>query len=188
RVRALGHCPGPSNVTAVSNAARLVARRGARRRRQPMSAPCCRASAYSSPAWRRPRCCPAASPRPSAAGRGLARALRDAGPLTVVVALGSDGAVAVSAEGTSRTAAHPVPETDPVGAGDSFVAGCLATRPERPGHHWLPCPGRPCRRLVGGHRRRLGRTARTHRTRPRRGAAGDCHPVTPVKEGRRSRK
>ncbi|CAL9325399.1 sugar kinase [Streptomyces sp. SudanB182_2057] len=58
----------------------------------------------------------------------LARALRDAGPHTVVVTLGADGAVAVSAEGTVRTAAHPVPEVDPVGAGDSFVAGCLAAR------------------------------------------------------------
>ncbi|MFF9021885.1 PfkB family carbohydrate kinase [Streptomyces eurythermus] len=34
----------------------------------------------------------------------------------------------MSVEGTTRTAAHPVPETDPVGAGDSFVAGCLAAR------------------------------------------------------------
>ncbi|MEU0743320.1 sugar kinase [Streptomyces sp. NPDC006134] len=58
----------------------------------------------------------------------LARALRERGPDTVVVTLGADGAVAACAQGTVEAAARPVPEVDPVGAGDSFVAGYLAAR------------------------------------------------------------
>jgi 2-dehydro-3-deoxygluconokinase len=56
----------------------------------------------------------------------LAQELRALGPATVVVTMGAAGAVAADASGTTRIAAVPVPEIDPVGAGDSFVAGYLA--------------------------------------------------------------
>ena len=56
-----------------------------------------------------------------------ARRLLDSGSRLVVVKLGADGALAVSADGTSiRVAAHPVARVvDPVGAGDAFAAGFL---------------------------------------------------------------
>ncbi|MEV0094683.1 sugar kinase [Streptomyces sp. NPDC050738] len=57
----------------------------------------------------------------------LALAIRKLGPQTAVVTLGAEGAVSVGLSGTVHTVpAVPVPEIDPVGAGDSFVAGYLA--------------------------------------------------------------
>ncbi|GAA1348724.1 sugar kinase [Streptomyces beijiangensis] len=56
----------------------------------------------------------------------LAQELRKLGPETVVITMGADGAVAADSSGTTRISAVPVPEIDPVGAGDSFVAGYLA--------------------------------------------------------------
>ncbi|WP_424215794.1 sugar kinase (plasmid) [Streptomyces sp. BI20] len=57
---------------------------------------------------------------------GLARALHGLGPATVVLTRGRAGAVSVGPDGTHRQPALSVPEVDPVGAGDSFVAGYLA--------------------------------------------------------------
>ena len=57
----------------------------------------------------------------------LARALKNAGPDEVVVTLGQDGAVCVDGDGkVHRIQARPVTLVDPVGAGDSFVAGYLS--------------------------------------------------------------
>lgn len=64
----------------------------------------------------------------------LGAALRAIGPSTVVVKLGEQGAVSFSEAGAVPVDAVPVTEVDPVGAGDSFVAGYLAAlldgRPE----------------------------------------------------------
>lgn len=56
----------------------------------------------------------------------LAAALRDGGPRTVVLTMGADGAVSADHEGIHQVPAVKVTEVDPVGAGDSFVAGYLA--------------------------------------------------------------
>jgi sugar/nucleoside kinase (ribokinase family) len=50
----------------------------------------------------------------------------DAGPLTVVVKLGADGALAVREGLLVRAAAPRVPVMDTTGAGDSFAAGFVA--------------------------------------------------------------
>ncbi|NUT91830.1 MAG: sugar kinase [Saccharothrix sp.] len=56
----------------------------------------------------------------------LAARLRDHGTSTAVVTLAAAGAVAVDPSGTVRATAPTVTEVDPLGAGDSFVAGYLA--------------------------------------------------------------
>jgi 2-dehydro-3-deoxygluconokinase len=56
----------------------------------------------------------------------LGAALRDLGPSEVVIKRGAAGAVAVTADQTCETAALPVTQADPVGAGDAFVAGYLS--------------------------------------------------------------
>lgn len=56
----------------------------------------------------------------------LAHALRALGPATVVITMGAAGAVTATPDTTLTAPAVPVPEIDPVGAGDSFVAGYLA--------------------------------------------------------------
>lgn len=56
----------------------------------------------------------------------LARALRRTGPSTVVVKLGSRGAVAAVDGDLLDVPAIPVAAVDPVGAGDAFAAGYLA--------------------------------------------------------------
>ncbi|MFJ2865596.1 sugar kinase [Kitasatospora sp. NPDC087314] len=65
----------------------------------------------------------------------LAGMLLDRGPRTVVITLGARGALSAGPSGVVRTDAVRVSETDPVGAGDSFVAGylcaVLAGRDER---------------------------------------------------------
>ncbi|MEY9913145.1 2-dehydro-3-deoxygluconokinase [Catenulispora sp. MAP12-49] len=57
----------------------------------------------------------------------LAKALRELGPRTVVLTMGAQGAVSTDPEGVHEAAAVQVTEIDPVGAGDSFVAGYLAS-------------------------------------------------------------
>lgn len=63
---------------------------------------------------------------PDADPRAAAEALRTQGPDTVVVTMGRSGAVAVDATGSCFVDAEAVAEVDPVGAGDSFVAGYLS--------------------------------------------------------------
>lgn len=63
-----------------------------------------------------------------APGRAVVDVARDwlrLGPALVVVTLGGDGALAVSAGGEVRVPAAPVTVVDTVGAGDSFTAGLL---------------------------------------------------------------
>ncbi|MFC9331228.1 sugar kinase [Kitasatospora sp. NPDC057015] len=55
----------------------------------------------------------------------LAGALLESGPHTVVLTMGADGALSAGPRGILRGTAEAVTETDPVGAGDSFVAGYL---------------------------------------------------------------
>ena len=55
-----------------------------------------------------------------------AAALVDAGVRDVVVTLGEDGALWVSASGAERFAAYPVTVRDTTGAGDAFNAGLVA--------------------------------------------------------------
>ncbi|MEV6007832.1 sugar kinase [Streptomyces sp. NPDC051976] len=56
----------------------------------------------------------------------LARELLSHGPRTAVVTLGADGAWSAGPAGVHHVRAVAVSEVDPVGAGDSFVAGYLA--------------------------------------------------------------
>ena len=56
----------------------------------------------------------------------LAAALHDAGPDAVVLTMGADGTVSADHDGIHQVPAVKVAETDPFGAGDSFVAGYLA--------------------------------------------------------------
>ncbi len=56
----------------------------------------------------------------------VGRALLERGPRVVVVKLGADGALAVTAEGELPVAPVPIVPVDPVGAGDAFAAGYLA--------------------------------------------------------------
>ena len=59
----------------------------------------------------------------------LARAIVRAGPGEVVVKNGSAGAGALDSEGRwHEVAPAPVPDVDPVGAGDAFDAGYLHAR------------------------------------------------------------
>jgi 2-dehydro-3-deoxygluconokinase len=60
----------------------------------------------------------------------LARAILDLGPRLAVVKLGSGGAVAVSRDGQSIACPALVVASvvDPVGAGDAFCAGFIASR------------------------------------------------------------
>lgn len=64
--------------------------------------------------------------RTAASPEENARALTRLGPATVVVTMGAAGALSVGPKGTTRAEALPVRALDPVGAGDSFVAGYLA--------------------------------------------------------------
>ena len=59
-------------------------------------------------------------------GEALARALVKRGPRTVVVKLGALGALAMSGDEVHAAPARPITVVDPVGAGDSFVAGYLS--------------------------------------------------------------
>lgn len=60
---------------------------------------------------------------PAALGAELLASGRAA---VVIVKLGADGALAVTADGTHRVPPVPVVPVDPVGAGDAFAAGYLA--------------------------------------------------------------
>jgi fructokinase len=53
------------------------------------------------------------------------------GPRLVAITLGTDGAIAASADGNARVPAVPVTVADTVGAGDSFGAALLAALAER---------------------------------------------------------
>ncbi len=57
-----------------------------------------------------------------------ARALAGLGPATVILTLGSRGALALEDGRFTRVAPRPVEIVDPVGAGDAFAAGFLAAR------------------------------------------------------------
>jgi len=57
----------------------------------------------------------------------LAHALRGYGIAEVVLTDGRNGAWAESESGSYRQPAHPVTAVDPIGAGDAFVAGYLAS-------------------------------------------------------------
>jgi 2-dehydro-3-deoxygluconokinase len=62
-------------------------------------------------------------------GRELAERCRALGPREVVVKRGPGGAAALGPDGAwVETAPAPVPDVDPVGAGDAFDAGYLAAR------------------------------------------------------------
>ena len=62
-------------------------------------------------------------------GESLARRMLELGPREVVVKRGPDGAGALDRDGRWREhAPAPVPDVDPVGAGDAFNAGYLAAR------------------------------------------------------------
>jgi 2-dehydro-3-deoxygluconokinase len=61
-------------------------------------------------------------------GEVLGRELAKRGPGTVVVKLGALGALAVAGDEVHHAPALPVTVVDPVGAGDAFVAGYLASR------------------------------------------------------------
>lgn len=56
--------------------------------------------------------------------------LLDFGPSTVVVSLGSEGAIAADRQGTARQAAFRVPAVDTTGAGDTFNAAFLISHLE----------------------------------------------------------
>uniref|UniRef100_A0AAU3GQ91 Sugar kinase n=1 Tax=Streptomyces sp. NBC_01401 TaxID=2903854 RepID=A0AAU3GQ91_9ACTN len=64
--------------------------------------------------------------RTAASPEENAQALLRLGPSTVVVTMGAAGALSVGPEGTTHASALAVQAVDPVGAGDSFVAGYLA--------------------------------------------------------------
>ncbi|WP_406144681.1 sugar kinase [Streptomyces sp. NBC_01012] len=64
--------------------------------------------------------------RPAASPEENAQELLSRGPSTVVVTMGAAGALSVGPAGTTRAPALAVRAVDPVGAGDSFVAGYLA--------------------------------------------------------------
>jgi len=56
-----------------------------------------------------------------------AQAILDLGPKAVVVKIGAEGALVVTAKGAERVPGFPVPRVvDPVGAGDAFAAGFIA--------------------------------------------------------------
>ncbi|MEU3047916.1 sugar kinase [Streptomyces sp. NPDC006984] len=57
---------------------------------------------------------------------GMARALAELGPRQCVIKLGADGALALVDGEVFVQAAVPVSAIDPIGAGDSFVAGYLS--------------------------------------------------------------
>lgn len=67
------------------------------------------------------------------AGHDAMRALLAFGPRVVVVTRGAAGALAVTGEGSARTAACPAEVVDTTGAGDgfnaAFLAACLRGRP-----------------------------------------------------------
>jgi 2-dehydro-3-deoxygluconokinase len=71
--------------------------------------------------------------------RGFLRELAGAGPHEVVLKRGGEGSVAVLGDEVLEQPAFPVPEVDPVGAGDAFDAGYLA------GHLWGLDPERRLR-------------------------------------------
>lgn len=59
--------------------------------------------------------------------RAAARALLGLGPRLVVVKLGDQGALALTADGFVESPGYAIPRVvDPVGAGDAFCAGLLA--------------------------------------------------------------
>jgi fructokinase len=68
---------------------------------------------------------------PGVPARDAARALLDQGPATVLLTLGGDGAVALSARGESDVSAPPVDVVDTIGAGDAFSGGWLTWWSER---------------------------------------------------------
>jgi ribokinase len=69
--------------------------------------------------------------RGEAEALGGAAALLSAGVRSVVMTLGSDGAVLLEGSGEQRVPARPCPVIDPTGAGDSFMATALASATRR---------------------------------------------------------
>jgi 2-dehydro-3-deoxygluconokinase len=83
------------------------------------------------------------------APRDLARRYRELGPREVVVKLGSRGAGSMDASGVwVEHAGEPVPEVDPVGAGDAFNAAYLAARLEGRTTSEALVRGAACRAVV----------------------------------------
>ena len=68
---------------------------------------------------------------PGADDDSRVRALFDLGVSEVVLKQGALGATAFLPDRSVHVAAFPVPEVDPIGAGDAFVAGYLSGRVER---------------------------------------------------------
>lgn len=68
---------------------------------------------------------------PGADDESRVRALFDLGVSEVVLKQGRSGATAFLPDRSAHVAAFPVPEVDPIGAGDAFVAGYLSGRFER---------------------------------------------------------
>jgi 2-dehydro-3-deoxygluconokinase len=64
------------------------------------------------------------------APEAVVAAVRELGPVEVVLKRGSRGAVALAGTETVAVPAVPVSRVDPVGAGDAFVAGYLSARLE----------------------------------------------------------
>jgi len=70
--------------------------------------------------------CQAPTPESPDEVADLARSLLPGGPRAVVVTLGADGAMVVTADGVARVPAVPVRAVDATAAGDSFCAGLVA--------------------------------------------------------------
>ncbi|KIP52712.1 hypothetical protein SD72_08055 [Leucobacter komagatae] len=64
---------------------------------------------------------------PGCAPEQAASSIRELGPRIVVVTLGGEGALAVSASGMTRISAVPVVVADTISAGDSFMACLIAS-------------------------------------------------------------
>src|SRR5690606_28630679 len=70
--------------------------------------------------------CQAPTPESPDEVADLARSLLPGGPRAVVVTLGADGAMVVTADGVARVPAVPVRAVDATAAGDRFCAGLVA--------------------------------------------------------------
>jgi fructokinase len=68
---------------------------------------------------------------PGVPARDAAQALLGQGPAAVLLTLGGDGALALTARGEMAVAAPPVDVVDTIGAGDAFSGGWLAWWSER---------------------------------------------------------
>ena len=90
------------------------------------------------------------------AAQAAAVRLRERGAVSVVITLGSDGAVMVTADGTWFVPAPSIKAVSAVGSGDCFLAGLVAAqiskRPAAEALHWAVAAGAANARSVGGGR------------------------------------